>query len=64
MRRLIRESQPTRKHEWNNGHEPDSVQRVGCKTRTNGDTPAEHEGREERTLESTNEDDRLCEMIG
>jgi hypothetical protein len=41
---------------------PDSVQRVGSKTSTGGDTPSESEGSQERTLERADEDDRLCKV--
>ena len=46
-----------------NGNVPDSIERVRSETGTDGDTPTEQEGREERTLERTDEDDRLCRTI-
>ena len=41
---------------------PNGIERVRGETSTDGNTPAEQEGSEERTLESTNEDDGLCNM--
>ena len=36
-------------------HIPNGIQRIRSKTCTNGNTPTKHEGRKERALESTDE---------
>lgn len=37
----------------------DGIERVGSKTSTDGDTPTESEGSQERTLKSTDQDNRF-----
>ena len=48
-------------HEAERGRNiPDGIKRVGSETSTNGNTPTESEGSEERALERADEDNGLC----